>query len=117
MYRPFDDAALFQVQFNRHGGRVVLLQIKLFVVFAATGGRIGQAAIIGAGAFAQRRCLDAKSQGDIKVSEETIKRLTTYDAEEEEEGEDAEAPKPDKPPYSVCDRVGGGGGLLTARIR
>ncbi|MCB9715564.1 MAG: SurA N-terminal domain-containing protein [Myxococcales bacterium] len=69
------------------------------------------------GAFAQRRCLDAKSQGDIKVSEETIKRLTTYDAEEEEEGEDAEAPKPDKPPYSVCDRVGGGGGLLTARIR
>ena len=64
MYRPFDDAALFQVQFNRHGGRVVLLQIKLFVVFAATGGRIGQAAIIGAGAFAQRRLVGEEAGFD-----------------------------------------------------
>lgn len=67
------------------------------------------------GVFAQRRCLDAKAQGDIKVSEETVKRLTTYDTPEE--GEDGAPAKPEKPPFSVCDRVGGGGGLLMARMR
>lgn len=67
------------------------------------------------GAWANRRCLDAKGRGDIKVSEETIKRLTTYDTESEGEAED-EA-KPETKPYSVCDRVGGGGGFLTARLR
>ena len=69
------------------------------------------------GAWANRRCLDAKGRGDIKVSEETIKRLTTYDTEPEgEDGKQAEA-KPEKQPYSVCDRVGAGGGFLTARLR
>lgn len=67
------------------------------------------------GAWANRRCLDAKGRGDIKVSEETIKRLTTYDTESEGEAE-SEA-KPETKPYSVCDRVGGGGGFLTARLR
>lgn len=68
------------------------------------------------GAWANRRCFDAKGRGDIKVSEETIKRLTTYDTETEEEGKE-EGEKPEKKPYSVCDRVGGGGGFLTARLR
>lgn len=65
------------------------------------------------GAWAGRRCLEAKAQGDIKVSEETIKRLTTYDTAPE----DGEEPPPAKRTHSVCDRVGGGGGMLTARIR
>lgn len=68
------------------------------------------------GAWANRRCFDAKGRGDIKVSEETIKRLTTYDTESEEEGKD-EGAAPEKKAYSVCDRVGGGGGFLTARLR
>jgi len=69
------------------------------------------------GGWANRRCLDAKGRGDIKVSEETIKRLTTYDTEPESEDGKEAAAKPDKPTYSVCDRVGGGGGFLTARLR
>jgi hypothetical protein len=71
-------------------------------------------------AWANRRCFDAKGRGDIKVSEETIKRLTTYDtkSEEDAEGETKEdAEKPAKPGHVVCDRVGGGGGFLTARLR
>jgi hypothetical protein len=72
-------------------------------------------------AWANRRCFDAKGRGDIKVSEETVKRLTTYDTkgeEEEAEGETKdEADKPAKPAHVVCDRVGGGGGFLTARLR
>lgn len=66
-------------------------------------------------AWANRRCLDAKGRGDIKVSEQTVKRLTTYDATNED-GTEAAA-DPEKKPFSVCDRVGGGGGLLTARMR
>lgn len=66
------------------------------------------------GAWANRRCFDAKGRGDVKVSEDTIKRLTTYDTQEDEA---KEAPKPEKPAYTVCDRVGGGGGFLTARLR
>jgi hypothetical protein len=71
------------------------------------------------GAWANRRCFDAKGRGDIKVSDETVKRYMTYDTEPEgEEGKDAEAEeKPAKRPYAVCDRVGGGGGFLTARLR
>ncbi|MCX4242085.1 peptidylprolyl isomerase [Paraliomyxa miuraensis] len=74
------------------------------------------------GTWAKRRCFDAKGRGDIKVSEETIKRLTTYDTPAEDEGEgegkDGEEPeKPEKPAFTVCDRVGGGGGFLTARAR
>jgi peptidyl-prolyl cis-trans isomerase D len=66
-------------------------------------------------AWAKRRCFDAKGRGDIKVSEETVKRLTTYDTEPEAEGE--AAAEPAKQPYSVCDRVGGGGGMLMMRLR
>jgi parvulin-like peptidyl-prolyl isomerase len=69
------------------------------------------------GAWANRRCLDAKGRGDIKVSEETVKRLTTYDTKDEEETSEADPADPAKPPYVVCDRVGGGGGFLTARLR
>ncbi len=67
------------------------------------------------GAWANRRCLDAKGRGDVKVSEETVKRLTTYDTT----GEDGSEPEADpaKKPFSICDRVGGGGGLLTMRLR
>ena len=54
---------------------------------------------------------------DKQTVPETIKRLTTYDTEPEgEDGKQAEA-KPEKQPYSVCDRVGAGGGYLTARLR
>ncbi len=66
-------------------------------------------------AWAQSRCLKAKASGDIKVSEETIKRLTTYDTTQPD-GTEA-APKPSKPPHVVCARVGGGGGRLTAQMR
>lgn len=60
--------------------------------------------------FASRRCLEAKAKGDIKVSEEKVKALMTYDTKVEE-GE------PQLPPYNVCDRVGGRGGVMTARLR
>ena len=50
-------------------------------------------------------------------SEGTVKRLTTYDTEEADaEGKQEEA-APTKPDFAVCSRVGGGGGLLTARLR
>jgi PPIC-type PPIASE domain len=68
------------------------------------------------GAWANRRCLDAKGRGDIKISEETVKRLTTYDTTNED-GTKAAPKDPDKKPHAVCDRVGGGGGFLTARLR
>ncbi len=68
------------------------------------------------GTWVNRRCFDAKGRGDIKVSEETVKRLTTYDTKAEE-GEGKEAAKPAKAPHVVCERVGGGGGFLTARLR
>ncbi|MCH9686170.1 MAG: SurA N-terminal domain-containing protein [Deltaproteobacteria bacterium] len=66
--------------------------------------------------WARRRCLDAKGQGDIKVSEGTIKRLTTYDTTPPD-GKKEETPPPARPTHTVCDRVGGGGGMLTARLR
>lgn len=72
------------------------------------------------GAWANRRCFDAKGRGDVKVSEETVKRLTTYDTKPEdgpEDGTDEGAEEPVKDPYTVCERVGGGGGFLTARLR
>jgi len=69
------------------------------------------------GAWANRRCFDAKGRGDIKVSEQTIKRLTTYDVNEDGTEAEPEPEDPEKKPYSVCDRVGGGGGFLTARLR
>lgn len=62
-------------------------------------------------AWAQRRCFDAKGRGDIKVSEETVKRYTTYDAEPEPEAEgeaEADAEADAKPKFTVCDRVGTG---------
>ncbi|MEM9463049.1 MAG: SurA N-terminal domain-containing protein [Myxococcota bacterium] len=65
--------------------------------------------------WANRRCLDARAKGSIKVSEGAVKRLTTYDTPEE--GDQAKAETPAKPPHSVCDRVGGGGGFLTSRYR
>lgn len=68
------------------------------------------------GSWANRRCFDAKGRGDIKVSEETVERLTTYDTKADDpEAEGAEPPP--KRPHTVCDRVGGGGGFLTARLR
>ena len=54
-------------------------------------------------AWVGRRCLDARARGDIKVSEEAIKRLTTYDTEESKEGQPK---KPARPPFSVCSRMG-----------
>lgn len=74
-------------------------------------------------AWANRRCFDAKGRGDIKVSEETVKRYTTYDTDpaKDEDGKDAEegaeTDAPDESPYAMCDRVGGNGGFLTARLR
>lgn len=65
--------------------------------------------------WANRRCLDARAKGSIKVSEGAVRRLTTYDTPEE--GDQAKAETPAKPPHSVCDRVGGGGGFLTSRYR
>lgn len=64
-------------------------------------------------AFTRNRCLESKAQGDIKVSEETVKRLTTYDTSEET-GEDGKPVKPPRQPFAVCDRVGRGG-LLRGR--
>lgn len=61
--------------------------------------------------WTRRRCFDAKGRGDIKVSEETVERYTTYDAEPE----DGEAQPAPTAPYTVCQRVGRGG--LTARFR
>lgn len=58
-----------------------------------------------------RECLEAKAKGDIKVSEEKVQRLMTYDTKE---GETAELALK---PYSVCDRVGNRGGVMTARLR
>lgn len=63
--------------------------------------------------WAGRRCLEAVGSGDIKVSEGTIKRLTTYDIPEDGE----ESALPETAEYTVCSRVGGRGGLLTARLR
>ncbi|MCA9710326.1 MAG: SurA N-terminal domain-containing protein [Myxococcales bacterium] len=64
-------------------------------------------------AWTKQQCFEAKGKGDIKVSEATVERLTTYDTKAEEEGEDA----PAKKGHTVCDRVGGGGGYLTASLR
>lgn len=69
------------------------------------------------GTWANRRCFDAKGRGDIKVSEETVRRLTTYDTKDEDGETKVEAEEPAKAPHVVCERVGGGGGFLTARLR
>ncbi len=70
--------------------------------------------------WTQRRCFDAKGRGDIKVSEETVKRYTTYDTQapdDEKKGEDGKAAEPEEPKasFTVCQRVGRGG--LTSRFR
>lgn len=62
------------------------------------------------GHFARRACLEAKAKGEIKVSEEKIKRLMTYDTVGEEG-------QPVVAPYEVCDRVGGQGGMMTLGLR
>jgi hypothetical protein len=68
--------------------------------------------------FAVRQCLEAKAKGDIKVSEEKVKRLMTYDTKEDGSPEAPEAPAElGLKPYSVCDRVGNRGGVMTARLR
>lgn len=65
-------------------------------------------------AWIKRRCTEAVARKDIKVSDETVTRLTTYDVSDEtKEGE--EAPKPEST-YTVCSRVGTRGGLLTRRL-
>lgn len=65
-------------------------------------------------AWTQRRCTEAVARKDIKVSEETVKRLTTYDTSDEtKEGEEPEVPEST---YTVCSRVGARGGLLTRRL-
>lgn len=69
------------------------------------------------GAWANHRCFEAKGRGDIKVSEETVKRLTTYDTTPEEGEPEGAEEEPAKKAYTVCERVGGGGGFLTARLR
>ncbi len=62
------------------------------------------------GHFARRECLEAKAKGEIKVSEEKVKRLMTYDTSGEEG-------QPVVAPYEVCDRVGGQGGMMTLGLR
>lgn len=61
--------------------------------------------------FAERLCLEAKAAGDVVVSDAKVKRLMTYDTTADEKAE----PEPlEKKPYSVCQRVGNRGGVLTA---
>ena len=61
---------------------------------------------------AERWCLEAKAKGDLVVSEQKVERLMTYDIKAED-GTDV-APDPAAEPYTVCQRVGGRGGVLTA---
>jgi peptidyl-prolyl cis-trans isomerase D len=63
------------------------------------------------GHFARRACIEAKGKGEIKVSDEKVRRLMTYDTKAED-GQPAAAA-----PYSVCDRVGGQGGMMTLGLR
>ena len=67
--------------------------------------------------FTARQCLEAKARGDIKVSEEKVQRLMTYDTKDPDDQKGQDPEEPGFKPYSVCDRVGNRGGVMTARLR
>jgi peptidyl-prolyl cis-trans isomerase D len=71
---------------------------------------VGRKAMGVSARFAKRQCLEAKGAGEIKVSEEKVKRLMTYDTQTEDEESATQ-------PYEVCERVGSRGGMLTLSLR
>lgn len=60
------------------------------------------------GSWIKRRCFESKAQGSIKVNEQRVKALTTYDTKTED-GDKADGEDPERT-FTVCDRVGVGGG-------
>jgi peptidyl-prolyl cis-trans isomerase D len=59
--------------------------------------------------FGRRRCLEARGHGDIKPNAEQIKRQISYETKKSFD----ESGKRVIKPYSMCDRVGNRGGMLT----